>query len=512
MNFVKRLLFPAFLAPFLGGAPLRAAEFEVLDRFSVDGYTVLKGSADIPGGSFTVGGSTLVVKNGNVGIGTASPGTALHVNGTVTAAAFSGSLTGAVSGSVSVNNEVSSWNDGSIRARLGSTGNEGDLSLYRAGGVNKNIYLSAYYDSYFNGPGNIGIGTTAPLNPLHVAADASTDNGQLLLSGAVNTLKRLRLGYNTTGNYGVVQALTFGSNYDPLTLNPAGGNVGIGTTAPGYKLHVAGDIGVNSGNVFRARYSSADDTYSSTLGWYGLQLGNNGDNHIVAGRTNAGGALKFIVNNTSDFPTVNGITAMTILSSGKVGIGTINPTAALEVNGGVRINTTDAQPACDATKRGTLWFKQAAGKEYVKARIYAASTQASIYNIQYSDDGSSWSNAATAFGPFATGWNEKTWSSAGAHRYWRFYLTNTPGGGPWLNEFEMYLSGNINSDPTSDMLAQSGMSGYNAAACVDDNTGTNGWHTDSATPGAWLKMTLPLVDYFEVCGMDQNGVYLWRSI
>ena len=58
----------------LPGALSFAAEFEVLDKFSVDGYSVLRGSADIPGGSFTVGGSTFVVKNGNVGVGTANPG------------------------------------------------------------------------------------------------------------------------------------------------------------------------------------------------------------------------------------------------------------------------------------------------------------------------------------------------------------------------------------------------------------------------------------------------------
>ena len=60
---------------------IHAAEFEILDRFSVDGYSVLKGSADIPGGNFTVGGSTLVVKGGNVGIGTAAPGARLDVQG-----------------------------------------------------------------------------------------------------------------------------------------------------------------------------------------------------------------------------------------------------------------------------------------------------------------------------------------------------------------------------------------------------------------------------------------------
>ena len=64
----------------LAGGMSFAAEFEVLDRFSVDGYTVLRGSADIPGGSFAVGGSALVVKDGKTGIGTTAPGAILHIS------------------------------------------------------------------------------------------------------------------------------------------------------------------------------------------------------------------------------------------------------------------------------------------------------------------------------------------------------------------------------------------------------------------------------------------------
>ena len=53
---------------------VHAVEWEVLDKFSVDGYTELRGSAAVTGGNFAVGVSTLVVKGGNVGIGTAGPG------------------------------------------------------------------------------------------------------------------------------------------------------------------------------------------------------------------------------------------------------------------------------------------------------------------------------------------------------------------------------------------------------------------------------------------------------
>lgn len=49
---------------------------------------------------------------------------------------------------------------------------------------------------------------------------------------------------------------------------------------------------------------------------------------------------------------------MRLTSLGNLGIGSTAPTQRLEVNGGIRINTADVKPACDATSRGTLWFTQ----------------------------------------------------------------------------------------------------------------------------------------------------------
>ena len=81
----KKLLFSAVLAFFSCGPGAHAAEFEVVDRFSVDGYAVLRGSADIPGGGFAVGLSSFTVQYGKVGIGTAAPASKLHISsGTLT--------------------------------------------------------------------------------------------------------------------------------------------------------------------------------------------------------------------------------------------------------------------------------------------------------------------------------------------------------------------------------------------------------------------------------------------
>ncbi|MBI2623584.1 MAG: hypothetical protein HYW65_03350 [Candidatus Liptonbacteria bacterium] len=45
-------------------------------------------------------------------------------------------------------------------------------------------------------------------------------------------------------------------------------------------------------------------------------------------------------------------------SGSNVGIGVLSPGQTLEVNGGVRLNTTDSKPTCSASQRGTLWVVQ----------------------------------------------------------------------------------------------------------------------------------------------------------
>ena len=75
---------------------------------------------------------------------------------------------------------------------------------------------------------------------------------------------------------------------------------------------------VYSNAAFRPRYSAGSDSYSGHFDWYGLQLGNNGGNYIVAGRTTAGGSLLVYTNNTSDFPTINGVLSAKFDNDGHV--------------------------------------------------------------------------------------------------------------------------------------------------------------------------------------------------
>lgn len=79
---------------------------------------------------------------------------------------------------------------------------------------------------------------------------------------------------------------------------------------------------------------------------------------------------------------------------------------------------------------------------YTKVRLNVqGGTYRGIYNVEYSDDNSSWTNVAEGLAPTGFGWVETFWDDVGPHRYWRLVLMNTPGSGGTVREMEWLGAG-----------------------------------------------------------------------
>jgi len=178
--------------------------------------------------------------NNRLGIGTASPGTKLDVNGGIRA--IGSGFTGA-------------------------TGKSAEIQLY-----SNTAYFQGYdrtgdafIPTYFRGNpiilegGNVGIGTTVPKTQLHLGTElpvlsigAITTYGGSSGNAMAAITSTLTAGGQTGGSlnfqtnpWGVID-----SSYVPVTMMTIlpRGNVGIGTTSPSYNLTVAGTAWVTSGS------------------------------------------------------------------------------------------------------------------------------------------------------------------------------------------------------------------------------------------------------------------------
>jgi hypothetical protein len=207
-----------------------------------------------------------IQNNGNVGIGTTTPSTLLHVNrnssqipGTIVTIENDNAGTQAYAGV-----DVLSDNAGIDMRTYGSGWN----GFFTHGGFNLAQKAELWAQSHLvagmpdalligisspapiifcttdaehmrlDANGNLGIATANPEVKLHIYGGAGSSDLLTVGEGSGINERGMVIGYNYNSDYAFLQSTHQGSGFKPISLNPNGGNVGIGTSTPGNNLTV----------------------------------------------------------------------------------------------------------------------------------------------------------------------------------------------------------------------------------------------------------------------------------
>lgn len=253
--------------------------------------TVNNGNFSIANGALNIGGSELSDNNRNVTTNNLTVGGNLTVNGSVT------TLNTATLTVDDLNITIA---DGAANA---AAANGAGITV---DGANATItYTSAQDEWNFNKNVVIGGKDTAASFPLMIRSDSAHKGLHIEENAGAESWQ---MGVSVTGD---LHFYNSGSNTASVTFEDSG-DVGIGVSAPGHKLDVAGNVRVTNNAAFMGTNVAGS---SRSL----VHLGN--DNILRIKGNDAEGSAN----------------VMSMIAGGSVGIGTTAPIAKLDVNGSINV-------------------------------------------------------------------------------------------------------------------------------------------------------------------------------
>jgi hypothetical protein len=269
----------------------------------------------------TSSSTTLKITNGgNVGIGTTSPGAYLEVYGSTTSNDVVGMFTGTGQYGSAIHLKATGTNGSNWRilsTASGSTPGGGYFGLYNDS--------AGLYRFVISPTGNVGIGTASPAQKLDVVGKMKISDDIILAQ------TNGRIDYDNGVSTGALRFWSTNGTAERMRIT-SGGNVGIGTTSPAYKLEVSGGAISIKGNAAGNSLRFDDSGGTSRNAMYV-----DTSNYLNVGNANYAG-VKFV--QTASAPNTNSLEGNAIqqaYGTSENGIVLAEPDAWLAV----RIGTTD---------------------------------------------------------------------------------------------------------------------------------------------------------------------------